>query len=129
MVPEECRFTKEHEWVYAEDDVAVIGISDYATGELGDIVYVELPEVDTEVQQMDPIGTIEAVKTVAELFSPVSGTIIEINEEIIEDPETVNKSPFEDGWFIKVKMDDPGELEVLFSYEEYQEFLGEQAGE
>ncbi|MCU0638304.1 MAG: glycine cleavage system protein GcvH [Candidatus Krumholzibacteria bacterium] len=129
MVPEECRFTKEHEWVYAEDDVAVIGISEYAAGELGDIVYVELPEVDTEVQQMDPIGTIEAVKTVAELFSPVSGTIIEINEEIIEDHETVNKSPFADGWFIKIKMEDPGELEVLFSYEEYQEYLGEQAGE
>lgn len=126
MVPEEYKFTKEHEWVHMEDDVAIIGISDYATGELGDIVYVELPEVDSVVQQMDPIGTIEAVKTVAELFSPVSGTIVEINEEILENPETVNNSPFEDGWFIKIKMDDPGELDVLFSYEEYQEFLGEQ---
>ncbi len=127
MVPEECRFTKEHEWVYQEDDIAVIGISEYAAGELGDIVYVELPEVDLEVQQMDPIGTIEAVKTVAELFSPVSGTIVEINEAIMEDPETVNNSPMQDGWFVKIKMDDPGELEVLFDYDEYQEFLGEQA--
>jgi glycine cleavage system H protein len=127
MVPEESRFTKDHEWVFAEGDIAVIGISDYATGELGDIVYVELPEVDTEVQQLDPIGTIEAVKTVAELFSPVSGTIVEINDAIMESPETVNSSPFEEGWFIKIRMDDPGELDTLFSYGEYQDFLGEQA--
>ncbi|MCK4537594.1 MAG: glycine cleavage system protein GcvH [Candidatus Krumholzibacteria bacterium] len=127
MVPEESKFTKDHEWVFVEDEIATIGISDYATGELGDIVYVELPEVDTEVQQLDPIGTIEAVKTVAELFSPVSGTIVEINDAIMEDPETVNSSPFGDGWFIKIRMDDPGELDALFSYTEYQEFLGEQA--
>ena len=125
MIPEESRFTKDHEWVYAEGEVATIGISDYATGELGDIVYVELPEVDTEVQQLDPIGTIEAVKTVAELFSPVSGTIVEINDAIMENPETVNSSPFEEGWFIKIRMDDPGELDALFSYTEYQDFLGE----
>jgi glycine cleavage system H protein len=129
MVPEEYKFTKEHEWVYVDGDVAVIGISDYAAGELGDVVYVELPEVDSEVQHMDPIGTIEAVKTVAELFSPVSGTVVEINEDIIDAPETVNKSPFEDGWFLKIKMDDPGELDILFTYDEYQEFLGEQPEE
>ena len=127
MVPEDCKFTKEHEWVYQDDDVAVIGISDYAAGELGDIVYVELPETDIEVGQMDPIGTIEAVKTVAELFSPVSGTIVEINEEIIDNPEAVNSSPYDEGWFVKIRMDDPGELEVLFDYDEYQKFLGEQA--
>ncbi len=129
MVPEECLFTKEHEWVYVEQGVAVIGISDYATGELGDIVYIELPEVNARVQQMDPIGTIEAVKTVAELFSPVSGEVTEVNEEIVSNPEMVNKDPYEDGWFIKIKMEDPGELDVLFSYEEYQEYLGEQESE
>ncbi|HSG27743.1 MAG TPA: glycine cleavage system protein GcvH [Candidatus Krumholzibacterium sp.] len=126
--PDNVKYTKEHEWVRLEDDGSVtIGITDYAQQQLGDIVYVELPEVDLEVQQMDPIGTIEAVKTVAELFSPVSGTIVEINEAIMEDPETVNNSPMQDGWFVKIKMDDPGELEVLFDYDEYQEFLGEQA--
>jgi glycine cleavage system H protein len=126
MVPEDCLFTKEHEWVYVEGGVATIGISDYATGELGDIVYIELPEADAAVKQMDPIGTIEAVKTVAELFSPVSGQVVEINEEIVSNPEIVNKDPYEDGWFIKIKMEDPGELDVLFSHEEYLEFLGEQ---
>ena len=126
MVPEECTYTKEHEWVYHEGGVVVIGISEYAATELGDIVYIELPESGSNVKQMDPIGTIEAVKTVAELFSPVSGEIIEVNEAIIEHPEIVNRDPFEEGWFIKIKMTDPGELDNLFSFEEYSEFLGEQ---
>jgi glycine cleavage system H protein len=127
MVPEECLFTKEHEWVFIEEgDVAVIGISEYAAGELGDIVYIELPEVGTDVKQMDPMGTIEAVKTVADLFSPVSGTVTAVNEEIVSSPEIVNRDPFDEGWFIKIKMVDKGELDVLFSHDEYQEYLGEQ---
>lgn len=126
MVSEDCLFTKEHEWVRVEGGNATIGISDYATGELGDIVYIELPDVGARVKQMDPIGTIEAVKTVAELFSPVSGEVVEVNEEIVSSPEIVNKDPYEEGWFIKIKMEDPGELDVLFSHDEYQEFLGEQ---
>ncbi len=129
MVPEECMFTKEHEWVYVEDGVAVIGISEYAAGELGDIVYIELPEVGTRVKQMDPIGTIEAVKTVADIFSPVSGEVVEVNEDVVSGPEIVNKNPYEDGWFLKVKLDDPGELDVLFNHDEYREFLGEQEEE
>lgn len=129
MDPKDYRFTKEHEWVYVDGDVAVIGISDYAAGELGDIVYVELPEKGSKIKQMDPIGTIEAVKTVADLYSPVSGEVIEVNEEIVEHPEMVNGSPYEDGWFIKVKIEDPGELDVLFSYDEYQDYLGEQESE
>jgi glycine cleavage system H protein len=126
MVPEECTYTKEHEWVCQEGGVAVIGISEYAATELGDIVFVELSEPGSNVKQMDPIGTIEAVKTVAELFSPVSGEIIEVNEAIIEHPEIINRDPFEEGWFLKIKISDPGELDNLFSYEEYSEFLGEQ---
>ncbi len=125
MVPEECLFTEDHEWIFVEDGIATIGISEYATGELGDIVYVELPEVDQVVRQTDPVGTIEAVKTVAELFSPVSGTIIEINEDVADNPEIVNKSPYENGWFMKIRMDDPGELDNLLDYERYREFLGE----
>lgn len=127
MNPEECRFTKEHEWVYIEDgDTAIIGISDYAAGELGDIVYLELPDVGAKVTQMDPIGTIEAVKTVADLYSPVSGEVIDVNGKDVSTPAVVNKSPYDQGWFLKIKMDDPVELEVLFSYDEYRDFLGEQ---
>jgi|WetSurMetagenome_2_1015567.scaffolds.fasta_scaffold42631_3 glycine cleavage system H protein len=127
MNPEECKFTKEHEWIYIEDgDTVSMGISDYAAGELGDIVYIELPEVGQKVTQMDPIGTIEAVKTVADLYSPVSGEVIEVNEKAVAKPEIVNKSPYDQGWFIKIRMDDPGDLEVLFSYDEYRDFLGEQ---
>ncbi len=126
MVPEECAYTKEHEWVCQEGGVATIGISEYAATELGDIVYIELSEVGSNVKQMDPIGTIEAVKTVAELFSPVSGEVVEVNEDIIEHPEIINRDPFEEGWFVKIKMSDPGELDNLFSFDEYSEFLGEQ---
>ena len=126
MVPEECTYTKEHEWVYHEGGVVVIGISEYAATELGDIVYIELPESGSNVKQMDPIGTIEAVTTVAELFSPVSGEIVEVNEAIIEHPEIINRDPFEEGWFIKIRITDPGELDNLFTFEEYTEFLGEQ---
>lgn len=127
MNPEECKFTKEHEWVYVEDgDIAIVGISDYAAGELGDIVYVELPTPGQKVTQMDPMGTIEAVKTVADLYSPVSGEVIEVNKKAIENPEIVNKSPYSEGWFVKIRMDDPGELENLFSYDEYRDILGEQ---
>lgn len=127
MNPEECKFTKEHEWVYVEDgDIAIVGISDYAAGELGDIVYVELPKPGQKVTQMDPMGTIEAVKTVADLYSPVSGEVIEVNEKAVETPEIVNKSPYNEGWFVKIRMDEPGELENLFSYDEYRDILGEQ---
>jgi len=126
MVPEECTYTKEHEWVCQEGGIATIGVSDYAATELGDIVYIELSEEGSNVSQMDPIGTIEAVKTVAELFSPVSGEIVEVNEAILEHPEIVNRDPFEEGWFVKIKMSDPGALDNLFTYEEYTEFLGEQ---
>ncbi|MCK4351608.1 MAG: glycine cleavage system protein GcvH [Candidatus Krumholzibacteria bacterium] len=129
MSPEECLYTKEHEWIYVENDVATIGISDYAAGELGDIVYLELPEAGSSLSQMDPIGTIEAVKTVADLYSPVSGEVVEVNEDIVSNPEAVSKDPYENGWFIKIKLSDSGELDVLFSYEEYRDYLGEQEAE
>lgn len=119
-----CKFTKEHEWVYLENGVATIGISEYASNELGDIVFIELPEAGKSVQQMEPVGTIEAVKTVAELFSPVTGEITEVNGNIADNPELVNESPYEEGWFVKIKIEDEAELEVLFSYEEYKEFIG-----
>ncbi len=130
MVPEDCKYTNKHEWVFVEEgDMAVIGISEYAAGELGDIVYLELPEAGTQVQQMDPIGTIEAVKTVADLFSPLTGKVAEVNQQVKDTPEIVNHDPYDEGWFFKIKMSDPSELDVLFDHQEYQEFLGEEKEE
>ena len=122
------RFSKEHEWVGPTDggsDEVAIGITEYAAGELGDIVFVELPENGAEFKAGDTIGTIEAVKTVADLYAPVSGTVIEVNKIIEDQPEIINNSPYEDGWFVRVKMSNPTEMENLMSYDAYQEMIGE----
>jgi glycine cleavage system H protein len=128
MKPEEMRFTKEHEWVAANDDSseAVVGITDYAAGELGDIVYIELPQEGAAVQCMKPMGTIEAVKTVADLFSPLSGVIAAVNKNLEPNPELVNKSPFEDGWFVKIKIEDASELDRLMDYSAYKAMIGKE---
>lgn len=126
MKPEEMRFTKEHEWVAVDSDsgVAVVGISEYAAGELGDIVYIELPSEGAEVKAMESMGTIEAVKTVADLYAPVSGVVTDVNAALEDNPEIVNKSPFEEGWFVKIKLGDTGELDTLMSHDEYQAMIG-----
>jgi glycine cleavage system H protein len=122
--PDDLKYTKEHEWVRAEgDDTVTVGITDFAQGELGDIVFVELEPVGSEFDQDEVLGTVEAVKTVSELFSPVSGEIIEINEELEDDPELVNTSPYENGWMVKMKLSDPSELDSLLSVDEYQEIV------
>jgi len=118
------RFTVEHEWVRFDGENAVVGVTDFAAGELGDIVYVELPGAGTVVKAGEVMGTIEAVKTVADLYAPVSGTILEVNAELENAPETVNSSPFEDGWFVKMKMSDLAELESLMEHDVYQELTG-----
>jgi len=123
--PEELLYTKEHEWVRIDGDIAEIGITDYAQGELGDIVFVELPEVGGEVKQMESFGTIEAVKAVSEMFSPVSGTIEEVNGLIEEDAGIINRDPYVDGWMMKVKMSDPSELDSLLKAEDYKEMIEE----
>ncbi len=125
---EKIRFSKEHEWVKPADgqgDDVVVGITEYAAGELGDIVFVELPEVGAEFKAGDTIGTIEAVKTVADLYAPVSGKVAEVNGQIEDGPDVVNSSPYEDGWFFKITMSDPSELENLMSHDAYQEMIGE----
>ena len=122
-IPEDLQYTEEHEWVLVEDDIATVGITDYAQSELGDVVYVELPQVGDLVQQMEPFGTIEAVKTVADLFAPVSGEVIEVNTLLEESPHLVNEDPYGEGWLIKVKMSDPSELENLLSAEEYSNLV------
>ena len=126
MKPEEMKYTKEHECVAFDDaaGVATIGITDYAAGELGDIVYIELPAAGSKVAYMEPMGTIEAVKTVADIFSPLSGEVKEINTELEDHPEIVNNSPFEGGWFIKIEVSERSELDSLMSYGDYQALIG-----
>ena len=122
-VPKDLLYTEEHEWVLVEDDVATIGITDYAQGELGDIVFVELPAVDDEIKQMEPFGTIEAVKAVSDLFAPVTGTVVEVNALLEDQPEIINASPYDDGWMIKVKLANPSELDSLMSAEAYTQHI------
>jgi len=121
QVPSELLYTEEHEWISIKDDIATVGISDYAQGELGDVVFVELPEVGATVKQMEPFGTIEAVKAVSDLFAPVSGKVVEVNTMLNDTPETVNKSPYEEGWMIRIKMSDPSEAGKLMNAETYKE--------
>ncbi len=119
------RFTKEHEWVRFDDGEEVtIGITDFASGELGDIVYVELPKVGASVNAEESMGTIEAVKTVADLFAPVSGTVTAINAALDQGPDLVNKDPFGDGWFVRIKMADRGQIESLMDHDAYQKMVG-----
>lgn len=127
MIPKELRFTKEHEWVKVEGDVATVGITDYAQGELGDVVYLELPEPGTAVEQMKTFGLIEAVKTEADLYSPLTGEIAEKNEAALNDPGLVNSSPYEGGWLIKIKFSLPGEVEGLMTPGQYAEHIGDGA--
>ena len=120
------RFTKEHEWIAFDDsDLASIGITDFAASELGDIVFVELPEVGREVKIAEPVGTIEAVKTVADLNAPLSGIVKEINAQLADNPALINKSPFGDGWFLKLQMTARSELDELMTRDDYQQLVGE----
>ena len=120
-IPEDLLYTEEHEWVSIEDGVATVGITDYAQKELGDIVYVELPEAGSEFEATETFGTIEAVKTVSDLFSPASGTVVEINEALEDHSELVNTDPYGDGWMIKIKISE--EPEGLLSANEYREMI------
>lgn len=126
-IPEGLTFSEEHEYVKPTDDAGIvqIGITDYAQGELGDIVYVELPAVGTQVNKMDVFGTIEAVKAVSELFSPVSGEVVEINEGLEGDPALVNRDPYGDGWMIKLQVRNPDELGQLLAAADYASHIGE----
>jgi glycine cleavage system H protein len=119
----DLKFTKEHEWVKTEGEIATIGVSDYAQKELGDVVYVELPAVGDAVEKGDACANIESVKAVSDIYSPVTGEIVEANELLGDKPETVNKDPYGDGWVFKIKMDDPGQLADLMNAAAYEEYL------
>ena len=126
MSPHDRKYTREHEWVKLEDDETgrvVAGITDYAQDQLGDIVYLELPKLGTTVSQMGKIGEIESVKSVSDLFSPVSGEVIEVNERLLDHPEIANEDPFGEGWLIRLKMTDASELSNLMSAEDYETFI------
>ena len=124
--PEELKYTEEHEWVLVEGDLAVIGITDFAQDSLGDVVFVELPEVGTEVTTGKAFGVVESVKAVSDNYAPVSGTVEEINEELPDAPEIINTSPYGDGWMIKIRMSNPGELDGLMDAAAYQAHLAEE---
>lgn len=119
------KFSKDHEWVKSEDNVKTIGITDFAQSELGDIVFVELPEVDDEINEGDTFGSVESVKTVSELYAPVSGKVVESNEELEDSPEFVNESPYEKAWMVKVELSDESQLDDLLSADQYKEMIGE----
>ncbi len=124
MDPTDRRYTKEHEWVKIEADRAVVGITHYAQDQLGDVVYVELPKIGDHVEMMKPFGVIESVKTASDLYSPVTGEVVDINAVAVDEPQVVNDAPYEAGWLIKVKPDDPSEIESLMTAQQYADMIG-----
>ena len=123
-LPADLRYTKDHEWVKIDGNTATVGITDFAQRELGDIVYVDITSVDQQVAKEEVFGTVEAVKTVSDLFSPLSGTVTEFNNKLESNPELVNSDPYGDGWMIKMTIDDQTEVEGLLSAEAYKELVG-----
>jgi len=121
--PEKLKYTKDHEWIRVEGDVGYIGITEYAQGELGDIVFVELPAIGKKVEFSQAFGTVEAVKAVSDLYSPVSGEVLEVNKKIQDSPELVNKDPYEQGWMIKVKIEKASELDSLMNVDAYKKLV------
>ena len=120
----ELKYTKDHEWVRVEENQAIVGITDYAQGELGDIVYVEIEALGEDLKKEEIFGSVEAVKTVSDLFLPVSGTVTEVNEGLEDNPELINEDPYNKGWIIKMKIQNPAELEELLDSESYKELIG-----
>ena len=121
--PEGLKYSKEHEWVLVENDVATIGITEFAQDELGDIVYVELPQVGEKISMDDPFGSVESVKAVSDIFAPISGSVVEVNDTLPDSPEIINEDPYGDGWMLKVQMTDKDELKELMSSDDYAEYI------
>ena len=121
-IPEDLHYSKDHEWVRVEGDVAVIGITDYAQNSLGDVVYVELPKAGEEFAANESFGSVESVKAVSEMFSPVSGAVVTVNDALGDEPEKVNEDPYGEGWMIRVRLSSPGEVDSLLTAAEYEDF-------
>ena len=125
--PEEFKYTEEHEWVMVEKELATIGISDFAQDALGDVVFVELPEVGAVLEVGKPFGVVESVKAVSDIYAPISGTVEEINDDLVEAPEIINTSPYEDGWMIKIRMTDASDADKLMDADAYQALIAEES--
>ena len=121
-VPEDLQYSKDHDWVRVEGDVAVVGITDYAQNSLGDVVYVEVPKVGESFSAHESFGSVESVKAVSEIFTPVSGEVVSVNEALQDEPEKVNQEPYGAGWMIRIRMSNPGEVDSLLSAAEYEDF-------
>jgi len=124
-IPEDLKYTDQHEWVRVEDNRATIGITEFAAKELGDIVFVEVPEVDAEVEKSDAIGVVESTKAVSDIYAPLSGTVAEVNEELEDAPETINEDPYERGWICVIELSDASEVEGLLDAKEYEKLIKE----
>jgi len=124
--PRNLKYHKEHDWARVEGETAVFGVTDYAQESLGDIVFLELPEIGSEVTAGTPYAEIESVKAVSDILAPLSGSVIEVNEDAVDAPEIINESPYGDGWLVKVQLSDPSEVDDLMTAEEYDEFLAEE---
>ena len=122
-IPADLKYTQDHEWIRAERDVAIVGVTDFAQGELGDVVFVEIETEGEDLEKGDTFGTVEAVKTVSDLFMPVGGEVAEVNEALEDEPELVNKDPYGDGWMIKIKINDKSELDELLSADDYKKMI------
>lgn len=122
-IPENLRYSKDHEWIEVAGDVATIGITDYAQHSLGDVVYIDMPRVGDKLNPHEAFGSVESVKAVSEIFTPVAGEIVEVNEGLNDTPEAVNNDPYSTGWMVKLKMDNPGEADAMLSAVEYEEYL------
>jgi len=125
MNPEDCRYTHEHEWVRVDGELATVGITHHAQDQLGDVVYVDLPEVGATFNQNQPFGSIDSVKTASDLFSPISGEVVEVNGTLVNDPAIVNADPFGEGWMIRVRQSDPAEIDSLMTADQYAEYTRE----
>ena len=124
-IPKDLKYTEDHEWIRLEGDIALIGITDYAQGELGDVVYVDLPAEGDEFGKQDVFGSIEAVKAASDLYCPISGNVVETNEEVVDAPETINKDPYGSGWMVKIKVSDVSEMDDLLDAAGYEQHIGE----
>jgi glycine cleavage system H protein len=127
--PEDLSYTKDHEWVRTKGDEATVGITDHAQNQLGDVVYVELPKVGDKFEASEPFGSVESVKAVSEIYMPVGGKVIEVNESLNDSPEQVNEDPYGDGWMIRIKIDNPAQVDALLTAVEYEDYIKEEAAE
>jgi glycine cleavage system H protein len=123
-IPQDLKYTKEHEWVLLDDGVAVVGITDFAQSELGDIVFVELPSIGLKVKVMEPFGSVESVKSVSDLYSPLSGVVADVNTRLASNPDLVNSDPFGEGWMVRIEPSEMSDLDQLLTADEYAEYIG-----